>query len=139
MGQSYISIWFHLVWSTKNREPFIQNSWKMELYAHIKEYCQQKEYHLDFINGMPDHIHLLISPKATFAISDIVRNIKTDSYYWIKENKYSTEAFGWQDGYGVFSVSPSQVQKVRNYIKNQEIHHQKHDFNDEIKWFESLK
>jgi putative transposase len=139
MGQSYISIWFHLVWSTKNRESFIQNSWKMELYAHIKEYCQQKGYHLDFINGMPDHIHLLISPKATFAISDIVRNIKTDSYYWIKENKYSTEAFGWQDGYGVFSVSPSQVQKVRNYIKNQEIHHQKHDFNDELKWFDSLK
>lgn len=139
MGQSYIAIWFHLVWSTKNREPFIQNSWKKELYSHIKEYCQQKEYHLDFINGMPDHIHLLISPKATFAISDIVRNIKTDSYYWVKENRHSTEAFGWQDGYGVFSVSPSQVQKVRNYIKNQEIHHQKHDFNDELKWFESLK
>lgn len=139
MGQSYIAIWFHLVWSTKNRESFIHNSWKMELYKHIKEYCQKKEYHLDFINGMSDHIHLLISPKATFAISDIVRNIKTDSYYWIKENKYSTDAFGWQDGYGVFSVSPSQVGKVRNYIKNQEIHHQKYNFNDEIKWFESLK
>ena len=138
MGQSYIAIWFHLVWSTKHREPFIQNSWKMELYAHIREYCKEKEYHLDFINGMPDHVHLLVSPKSTFAISDIVRNIKTDSYYWIKNNNYSTKDFGWQDGYGVFTVSPSQVPKVRNYIKNQEKHHQKDNFEDEMKRFETL-
>lgn len=137
MGQSYIAIWFHLVWSTKHREPLIQDNWKWELYAHIREYYAEKCYHLDFINGMPDHVHLLISPKSTFAISDIVRNIKSDSYYWVKEQKHA-EGFGWQDGYGVFTVSPSQVHTVRNYIKNQEKYHQNNIFENEMKHFEIL-
>jgi putative transposase len=138
MPQNYTAIWFHLVWSTKNRFPFIQKSWKWELYKHIKEYCETKNYHLDHINGIEDHIHLLISPKPNFAVSDIVRNIKTDSYYWIKEKGYCADEFGWQDGYAAFTVSPSQVDIVRKYIRNQEIHHQDKTFEEEIKWFETL-
>lgn len=137
MAQSYISLWYHLVWSTKNREPLIQESWKWELYAHVREYCCKKEYNLDFINGTEDHVHLLISPKPIFAISNIVRDIKRDSYYWIKEQNLASNHFSWQDGYGAFSVSSSMLTQVRNYIKNQEEHHRKQTFEQEIAFFES--
>jgi putative transposase len=138
MRQSYVSIWFHLVWSTKNRERFIQDAWKWQLYSHMKEYCKEKDYYLDFVNGMPDHVHLLISPKPTFALSDIVRNIKTNSYYWLKESRLVDDSFGWQDGYGAFSVSPSMLPQVRNYIKNQEKHHKTKTFEEEMEWFEQI-
>jgi putative transposase len=93
---------------------------------------------LDFINGTDDHIHLLISPKPTFALSDIVRDIKRDSYYWIKEQGLSAPHFSWQDGYGAFTVSHSMLEKVRNYIKNQEKHHQKQTFEEEMDYFKSM-
>lgn len=118
MTQSYLSLWFHLVWSTKHREPLIKNEWKWDLYTHIREFCKIKEYHLDFINGTEDHVHLLISPKPTFALSDIVRDIKRDNYYWINEQGLSVQHFSWQYGYGGFTVSNSMLEKVRNYIKN---------------------
>jgi putative transposase len=104
----------------------------------MKDYCKEKEYHLDFVNGMPDHVHLLISPKPTFALSDIVRNIKTNSYYWLKESGLVDDSFGWQDGYGAFSVSPSMLPQVRNYIKNQEKHHKTKTFEEEMEWFEQI-
>ena len=138
MYQSYSALWYHLVWSTKNREPLIQNEWKWQLYEHIREFCKTKEYHLDFINGTTDHLHLLISPKPVFALSDIVRDIKRDSYYFIKEQKLSERYFSWQDGYGVFTVSPNMVKKVRNYIKNQEKHHQKQTFEAEMESFKAM-
>jgi putative transposase len=137
MAQSYLALWYHLVWSTKNREPFIAKSWKWQLYEHIRQYCADKQYHLDFINGTDDHVHLLISPKPTFAISDIVRDIKRDSYYWLKEQALVGNDFGWQDGYGAFTVSVSMVNTVRNYIKKQEEHHQKQTFDQEIDYFKS--
>jgi putative transposase len=136
MAQSYLAIWYHLVWSTKHREPFIDKKWKWQLYDHIREYCKTKGYHLDFINGTEDHVHLLVSPKPVFAISDVVRDIKRDSYYWIKEQKLCQNHFSWQDSYGAFTVSNSMVGQVRNYIRNQEEHHQKQTFEQEIEFFE---
>jgi putative transposase len=104
-SQSYLSLWYHLVCSTKNREPFIYKSWKWQLYDHIREFCKQKEYHLDFINGTEDHIHLLISPKPVFSLSNVVRDIKRDSYYWEKEQNLCSTHFSWQDGYGRFAAA----------------------------------
>ncbi len=137
MAQSYLALWYHLVWSTKNREALIHKDWKWDLYARIREYCKTKEYHLDFINGTEDHVHLLISPKPVFALSDIVRDIKRDSYYWVKEQKLCKSHFSWQDGYGGFTVSDSMVEKVRNYIKNQEEHHRNQTFEQEMGYFNS--
>lgn len=138
MAQSYHSLWYHLVWSTKHREPLIQPEWKWELYTHIREFCKTKAYHLDFINGTEDHIHLLISPKPTFALSNVVRDIKRDSYYWVKDRQLTTRHFSWQDGYGAFTVSNSMIEKVRNYIRNQEEHHQKQSFEEELNYFASI-
>lgn len=132
MPQSYTSLWYHLVWSTKHREPFIEKSWKWELFQHIKEYCEEKGYYLDFINGIEDHIHLLVNLKPTHNISTVVRDIKRDSYYWVNDKKFTQIHFSWQDGYAAFSVSPTALPIVRNYIKNQEIHHQTINYEKEF-------
>ena len=135
MSQSYYSLWYHLVWSTKNRIPLIEKSWKWLLYNHIKEYCAIKEYHLDFINGTENHIHLLISPKPIFSISSIAQDIKRDSYFWVIDKGLASEHFNWQDGYGAFTVSKSMIEQVRNYIRNQEEHHKNQSFEQEIEFF----
>ena len=132
MAQNYLALWYHLIWTTKNREPLILSEWKWDLYKHIKTYCYEKEYHLDFVNGVEDHVHLLISPKPIFALSDIVRDIKRDSYYWVKEQGLC-DNFTWQDGYGALTVSPSHVNLIRNYIKKQEKHHKERTYEEELK------
>lgn len=134
--QNYLALWYHLVWSTKNRELLIDKSWKWELYNRMKIFCQEKEYYLDFINGVEDHVHLLISPKPKFSLSNVVRDIKRDSYYWILDNKKCEKAFSWQDGYGALTISPSQVKKVRNYIEKQEEHHRLYTYEREIEVFQ---
>ncbi len=132
MAQTYRSLWIHLIWSTKNRNPLIHQKLKHPLYNKIRSIAQEKQYHLDCINGIADHVHLLISLNPRFSISVIVKDLKGISYHWVNENNLTEEHFAWQDGYGAFSVSPSNVQRVRQYIFNQERHHQEMSFADEI-------
>ncbi len=127
--QKYYSLWVHLVWTTKNRKPLISKELKLPLYRKIQEICKEKEYHLDFINGVEDHVHLLISLNPKFAVSDVVKNIKGLSQKWARESELIEDYFEWQDGYAVISVSPSVVPKVRDYIRNQEEKHKKATFN----------
>ncbi len=129
--QKYYALWVHLVWTTKNRKPLISKELKLPLYRKIQEICKDKEYHLDFINGVEDHVHLLISLNPKFAVSDVVKNIKGISQKWARESELIEDYFEWQDGYAVISVSPSIVPKVRDYIRNQEIKHKKETFNFE--------
>lgn len=131
--QTFTSIWIHLVWSTKNREPLIYKHIKYKLYDQIRKISYDKGYHLDFINGIEDHVHLLISLDPKFAISDMVKNIKGLSWEWMRKKKLIEEYFSWQDGYSGFSVSPQHINKIRNYIKNQEQHHKNMDFEEELK------
>ncbi len=132
MPQSHTEIWIHLIWSTKNKQPQISPEWKWKLFDEFKRIAMEKEYHLDYINSMPDHIHLLIKLHPSQALSDIVKNFKGITYHWINNNNVSDEHFNWQDGYGAFSVSPQNINKVRNYIKNQELHHTTTTYDDEI-------
>ena len=138
MSHTFSSLWYHLVWSTKNRDSFLEKELRTKLFIEIKAYCKKKEYHLDQINGVEDHIHLLISLKPSVRISDVVRNIKTHSYYWLKENELSTSEFGWQDSYAVFTVSERFLKNLRSYIQNQEIHHKNSNFETEIKELEKI-
>ncbi len=135
--QKYYALWIHLVWTTKNRQLLISNKLKMPLYKKIQEICKEKGYHLDFINGVEDHIHLLISLNPKFAVSDVVKNIKGLSQKWARESELIEDYFEWQDGYAVISVSPSVVPKVRNYIRNQEKKHKKETltFDEELELF----
>ena len=132
---SYLKIWVHLVWSTKNRQPLLSREIRSILFPHIKKNAQQKGIYIDFINGHTDHIHLLISLNKEQSIGSIVQLIKGESSYWINQQKLTTEKFRWQDQYFAVSVSESGINKVRDYIKNQEEHHKKKTFLQEYEEF----
>ena len=134
-SQTFAALWVHVIWSTKHREPIITPSLKYKLYDHIREVSEKKGYYLDFINGVADHIHLLYAIKPTQNVSNLVKDIKGNTWSWVNDNGMSEHYFTWQDGYAAISVSPSLVPKVRNYIRKQEEHHQNYGFDDELKGF----
>lgn len=132
---SYVKIWIHLIWSTKNREKTLRNDLKYKLIDHIRINAMNKNIHIDHINGTVDHIHVLISLKAEQSISKVAFLIKGESAHWINLNKLTKDRFYWQNEFIAASVSDSAVQKVRDYIRNQEIHHRKRSFMEEYDSF----
>ena len=124
-----------MVWSTKNRKPVLSKNIRKELFPHIKKNAKEKGICIDFINGYTDHVHLLVSLNKEQSISGIVQLIKGESSYWINQQKLTTERFRWQDQYFAVSVSESGINKVREYIKNQEEHHKKKTFQQEYEEF----
>jgi putative transposase len=132
---SFVKIWVHVVFSTKNREDWLHKEIRYEIYKHIMQNCKEKEIFLQVINGYTDHVHCLISLGRDQSISKIVQLIKGESSFWINKNNLVPGKFSWQDDYYAVSVSESQVKKVVNYIKNQETHHSKKSFDDELEEF----
>jgi len=132
---SYVRIWVHVVFATKNREPLLKKDFRYDVYKHISENCLKKEIFLQAINGYTDHIHCLISLAKDQTIAKVVQLIKGESSFWINQNNLTDEKFGWQDDYFAVSVSESQTGKVIKYIKNQEKHHEHKSFNDEVNEF----
>ncbi len=113
----------------------ISSELKPKLLAHIKENAKKKDIYIDFINCVENHFHLLISLGAGQSISEISRLLKGESSNWVNKNKLSKINFKWQEEYIAVSVSESQVNKVRNYIKNQEEHHRIKTFTEEFELF----
>jgi len=132
---SFVKIWVHLVFATKNREPLLNKELRNNLISHIIENCREKDIYLQSINGYTEHIHCLISLGKDQNISKICQLIKGESSFWINQNNLTLEKFVWQDDYFAVSVSESQVEAVTNYIKNQETHHSKKSFEDEVNEF----
>ncbi|MEO8232370.1 MAG: IS200/IS605 family transposase [Ignavibacteriota bacterium] len=123
---SWIRIWVHLVFSTKNREPYLTDSKLRKLiFQHIKENAEKKEIWLDHINGYIDHAHCLLSLGRDQSISKVAQLIKGESVYWINQNNLTTNKFIWQDDYWAVGVSESHLNSIRAYIQNQEEHHKK--------------
>ena len=131
MANTYTQIHIHVVFAVKYRNGLIHNDWKDELYKYITGIIQNNNHKLLCINGMPDHIHLLIGIRPTQAISDLIKSVKQSSSKWINDRKYIKGKFEWQEGFGAFSYSKSQIKKVAEYIENQEGHHQKKTFLEE--------
>jgi putative transposase len=132
---SFVKIWVHFVFATKNREPLLKKEFRYDIYQHIIENCKEKEIFLQEINGHTDHIHGLISLGKDQSISKVTQLIKGESSLWINKNNLTSGKFSWQDDYFAVSVSESQVPIVSQYIKNQEKHHSKKSFNDEVNEF----
>ena len=128
---SFTRIWIHLVWATKKREPVLLKPVRKKLFPHIWENGREKNIHIDFVNGYIDHVHVLLSLEANQSISKITQLIKGESAYWINKNNLTPIKFEWQDDYFAVSVSESHVNKVRNYIRNQEKHHETKTFQQE--------
>ena len=131
----FIKIWIHLIWATKNRYPFLTDQLLEKVISHINENAINKGIYIDFINGYKEHIHALLSLKSDQSIAQIAHTIKGESSHWINQNNLTNSKFGWQEEYIALSVSKSMIDKVRNYIKNQEEHHRKIGFTEEYKEF----
>lgn len=135
---SYTRIWVHLVFAAKNREPLLHKEIRYKVQDHIIENSKEKSIYLQTINGHTDHLHCLISLGREQSIAKVAQLVKGESSFWINKNQLTNEQFIWQDDYFAVSVSESNLQTVINYIKNQEIHHAKKSFDDEVKEFEKL-
>ncbi|MFM2198811.1 MAG: hypothetical protein RLZZ505_2243 [Verrucomicrobiota bacterium] len=135
MPQSLARLHVHLVFSTKNREPIITDSVRGSLHAYMATVLQNLNCHPVLINSVEDHIHLLFELARTVSISEAVEDVKKSSSKWIKEQGPEFRNFAWQTGYGVFAVSESNVETVRQYIADQREHHRKKTFQDEYRAF----
>ena len=135
---SFVRIWIHCIWGTKNRSPFLNNDNKKIIINHIKENAKQKGIFIGTINGDKDHIHCLISLKPDENLSKTIQLIKGESSFWINKNGLFKYKFEWADEYFAISVSESQLDKVKNYIKNQEEHHKKKTWTQEYEEFISV-
>ena len=132
---SYIKIYVHFVWSTKNRIPFLTDNIRTKVFKHIRENAKSKNIFIDFINGYTDHVHCLVSLKDDLSIGEIAQLIKGESSFWINKNKLTNQKFGWQDEYFAIGVGDDKIEIVRNYIANQEKHHKRVSFSDEYDKF----
>ncbi|MEQ9302119.1 MAG: IS200/IS605 family transposase [Cyclobacteriaceae bacterium] len=127
----YLKIWLHIVWSTKNREPLLEKPIRQRIFDHIRENAKEKGIYIDHINGHNDHVHCLVSLMADQTVAKIVQLIKGESSHWVNQNQITSRPFGWQTEYFAMSVSQSQVDRVRAYIRNQESHHREVSFAEE--------
>ena len=132
---SHIRIWIHIIWSTKNREKIITKSIKPLLLAHLRENAKKKDIYIDYLNSVEDHIHLLVSLPPDQPVGKIVQLLKGESSFWLNQHKFRVGKFEWQNDYMAVSVSQSLVDKVREYIKNQEEHHRRKSFAEEYQEF----
>ena len=135
MSQSLANIIVHLVFSTKDRRPLLRNEERAQLHAYIAGILKNLESQLIEINSVRDHIHILYVQSKNHAPAKIVEQIKTASSMWIKKCDSWYSEFAWQSGYGEFSVSPIHVEPVREYIRDQQTHHAKEDFQTEYRRF----
>jgi putative transposase len=131
MPGTFSQIYIQYVFAVKGRQNFIQKSFEEELYKYIAGIIRGKEQKPLAVNGMPDHIHILVGLKPAMRISDLIRDIKNNSTNFINEKGWLQNKFSWQDGYGAFSYSESNFGNVIDYIKNQKQHHAKRTFRSE--------
>lgn len=131
MADTYSQIYIHIIFAVHKRKYLLQKAWQQEVYKYITEIISSKGQKLIAINGMEDHIHIFVGLKPDYKVSDLVRDIKNNSTKFINKKNWLPFNFAWQKGYGAFSYSQSQVEKVYHYILNQEIHHSKKSFKEE--------
>jgi len=132
----FVKVYIHFIWSTKNRVPFLDSrELRTMVWNHIRENAVKKDIFIDHINGYSDHCHCLISLGIDHTIQKIMQLIKGESSYWINKNKLTSKSFEWQDEYFAVSVSESMIDRVREYIRNQEAHHREKTFQEEYDEF----
>ena len=131
MSHSHINIWIHAIWATKNKLPLITPAIEASFFSQMTEGLKGCGCHVKIINLMPDYVHSLFSINAQKSVGDIVKRVKGVASYWINQQNDLMEKFAWQKGYAAYSASESQLQKVFEYVKNQQVHHEKITFQQE--------
>jgi putative transposase len=127
----YVKNWLHCVWGTKVKTPYLIGDLKFDLLNHIRSNAKEKDIYIDFINGSTDHLHCLLSLNYNHSLSYVMQMIKGESSHWINKNSLTKQKFLWAEEYYGVSVSESDIQNVREYIKNQERHHMRQTWQEE--------
>lgn len=135
MPQSLANLYVHLIFSTKDRAPFLVKQVRPDLHAYMATVLANLKCPAIIINSVEDHIHILFNLTRTLPSSKAVEDVKKSSSKWIKSKSPELASFSWQAGYGAFSVSESNAPKVANYIQNQEEHHRRKTFQEEYREF----
>jgi len=133
MPQSLAKVYLHIVFSTKNREPIVADDWRDELFRVLSGTANNLGCQSLLAGGVADHVHMLVALARTITIADAVGKIKSTSSLWINQTRGLPSPFHWQNGYGAFSVSQSNVETVREYIRRQPEHHARQSFQDEFR------
>ncbi len=132
---SYVRIWIHAVWGTKNRYPYFTGPIKQKVIGHIRNNANEKGIYLSEINGYHEHVHCMVSLTAEQNIGKVMQLLKGESAYWINKKAVVSKRFEWADEYYAASVSESHVERVKKYICNQEEHHRKKTWEEEVNEF----
>jgi putative transposase len=132
MSGKYLSVYLHIVWSTKSRRNLIDPEWRNRFHAYMGSIARFKNAGLVEIDSQPDHIHSYIAFPSTISIADLVNALKANSTRWIRQTFPNRRFFAWQEGYAAFSVSRSEENAVVHYIRNQDEHHRRQDFRAEL-------
>ncbi|MDQ3022125.1 MAG: transposase [Bacteroidota bacterium] len=136
MTNTFIKIWVHAVFGTKDSLPLINETLESKLYNYIKSQLMLTyKIEVKIVNGIENHIHILFLLNQNFAIKDIIQNIKGGSSHWINQNNLIESKFSWQTGYAAYSVSESNLKKAEEYIRNQKELHKKISFKEEYLLF----
>lgn len=133
---SYVTVWIHAVWGTKNREHFLTKEIRVAVISHIRENAKKKQIYIDRLNGYTDHLHCLFGLNADMSVAKTLQLVKGESAFWINKEKVIPMKFEWANEYYAVSVSEADLSSVRAYIDNQEEHHRKTTFAEEVKEFE---
>jgi len=133
MPQSLAKIYIHAIFSTKLRQSLIADAWREDLFQVLGGIANNLGCQSVIVGGMPDHVHQLFVLSRTLSVADAMKSIKAHSSAWVNESRKITTPFRWQDGYAAFSVSQSNVEAVREYIRRQPEHHARNSFADELK------
>jgi REP element-mobilizing transposase RayT len=127
----YVKNWLHCVWGTKNRVHFLTSENKFDIITHIRSNAVTKGIYIDFLNGNSEHLHCLMLLRCDHTLAFVMQMIKGESSHWINKNKLTKVKFEWADEYYAASVSESHVVRVREYIKNQDVHHRIKSWDEE--------
>ena len=134
MSSTYLSLYYHFVFSTKDRRPVISATWRSRLHDYLGGTVNGFGGQSKCVGGTDDHVHLLVELRATHALADFIRELKKASSIWVHD-ELDQRDFAWQEGYAAFTVSASGVDEVRRYIENQEEHHRERTFGEELRLF----
>ena len=135
MAHTYTNIVIHALFSTKDRQPWLTPGIREEVFCYLGGTLNELRGQSLLVNGPPDHVHMLLVQPRTLSIATVMEKVKANSSGWVKERWPDRHYFAWQTGYAAFSVSKSHVEQVKRYISNQEEHHRKVSFQEEVLTF----
>jgi REP element-mobilizing transposase RayT len=132
VGHTFANLLVHAIFSTKDRLPLVASAWRPRLYEYLAGIARQECGPLLKVGGVDNHLHLLLALRTDISAAEAIRKIKSVSSKWVNEERLASRRFAWQAGYGAFSVSASNRDRVSKYIESQEEHHRQHTFEEEF-------